>query len=106
MRVAITALRSSLESRIDNHFGRSAYFVIYDKERKSIEFFPNPFLSMTEGAGAAAVQLLADRGVSQIVSGEFGYKIKALIDSLRIQMIILKESDKTIQEIIDLLDKH
>jgi predicted Fe-Mo cluster-binding NifX family protein len=106
MRIAITALNNSLESHIDSHFGRSAYFVIYDKEEKSIEFLPNRFLSMTEGAGAAAVKLLAERGVSQIISGEFGYKIKALVDSLRIQMIILKESDKTIQEIIDLLEKH
>jgi predicted Fe-Mo cluster-binding NifX family protein len=103
MKVAITALKCSLESPIDNHFGRSAYFVIYDKESKSIELLPNPFLSMPEGAGAAAVQMLADHGVSQIISGEFGQKIKALVDSLRIQMIILKEGDKTIQDIIDLL---
>jgi len=106
MKIAITALKNSLESPIDNHFGRSAYFVIYDNERKSIEFFPNPFLSLTEGAGAAAVQLLAEQGVSQIVSGEFGFKIKALVDSLRIQMIILKKNDKTIQDIIDLLEKQ
>lgn len=105
MRIAITALRSSLESRIDAHFGRAAYFVIYDTEQKSIEFLPNPYLSMTEGAGASVVNLLAGRNVSQIIAGEFGNKIKTLVDSLRIQIIILKESDKTIQDIINLIEK-
>jgi len=33
------------------------------------------------------VQLVASRNVKKIVSGEFGMKIKPLLDSLKIQMI-------------------
>jgi hypothetical protein len=41
----------------------------------------------------------------KIVSGEFGFKIKSLLVELRIQMIVVKDADKTIEDIIELL-KH
>jgi hypothetical protein len=42
--------------------------------------------------------------VGKVISGEFGFKIKSLFDSLKIQMIVLKEPEKMISEIIDMLD--
>ncbi len=105
MKVAITSTGNSLESKLDQRFGRCAYFVIYDIETKGMEFIPNPNKDAQEGAGPASVQLVASRDVKKIVSGEFGIKIKSLLDSLKIQMIILKEPEKTIAEIIRILDK-
>jgi hypothetical protein len=46
---------------------------------------------------------VASRDVRKIISGEFGMKIKSLLDSLKIQMVVLKEPEKTIKEIIDML---
>ncbi len=104
MKVAITSTGDSLESTIDQRFGRCAYFVIYDIESKAIEVIPNPNKDAEEGAGPASVQLVASRNVSKIVSGEFGMKIKSLLDSLKIQMIVLKEPEKKIREIIEMLN--
>ncbi|HBX52536.1 MAG: hypothetical protein A2275_12905 [Bacteroidetes bacterium RIFOXYA12_FULL_35_11] len=104
MKVAITSTGNTLKSTIDQRFGRCAYFVIYDTETKSIEFIPNPNKDAEEGAGPASVQLVAAKNVNKIISGEFGMKIKSLLDSLKIQMIILKEKEKTITDIINLLD--
>jgi predicted Fe-Mo cluster-binding NifX family protein len=50
------------------------------------------------------VQLVASHEVNKIISGEFGIKIKSLLDSLKIQMIVIKDPTKTIQEIIGLLN--
>lgn len=105
MRVAITSTGNSLDSTIDQRFGRCEYFVIFDKETNAIEFLPNPFKGAEEGAGPASVQLIASRNASKIISGEFGIKIKSLLDSLKIQMIVIKEPDKKISEIIEML-KH
>jgi predicted Fe-Mo cluster-binding NifX family protein len=105
MRVAITSTGNSLDSKLDQRFGRCGYFVIYDTESGSIEFIPNPNKDMQEGAGPASVQLVASKKVNKIISGEFGIKIKSLLDSLKIQMIILKEPDKTIRGIIEMLNK-
>jgi predicted Fe-Mo cluster-binding NifX family protein len=105
MKIAITSTGNLLESNIDQRFGRCAYFVLYDTETKSIEFIPNPNKELEEGAGPASVQLIASKGAKKIISGEFGIKIKSLLDSLKIQMISIKNSDKKVEEIIDLLSR-
>lgn len=104
MKVAITSTGNSLDSTLDQRFGRCAHFVIYDTETKGMEFIPNPNKEAQEGAGPASVQLIASRGVKKVVSGEFGIKVKALFDSLQIQLIVLKEPEKRISDIIELLN--
>ena len=104
MKVAITSTGNTLDSTLDQRFGRCTCFVIYNTETKGIEFIPNPNRDAQEGAGPASVQIVASRGVGKVISGEFGFKIKSLFDSLKIQMIVLKEPEKKISEIIDMLD--
>jgi predicted Fe-Mo cluster-binding NifX family protein len=105
MKVAITSTGNSLDSTIDQRFGRCAFFVIYDTETGGVEILPNPNRDAQEGAGPASVQLVASRDVKKIISGEFGVKIKSLLDSLGIQMVVYKEPEKTVQSIIDMLKK-
>jgi len=104
MKVAITSKGNNLDSKLDERFGRCSYFVIYDTETKGMEFLPNPNKDVQEGAGPASVEIVASRNVQKIISGEFGIKIKPIIDSLQIQMIVLKEPDKSIREIIEMLN--
>lgn len=104
MKIAISSTGNTLESTIDQRFGRCAFFVIYDTTTNAMEFIPNPNKDAEEGAGPASVQLVASRNVNKIVSGEFGMKIKPLLDSLKIQMIILKEPDKKIKDIFEMLN--
>jgi len=104
MKIAITSEGNSLSAKLDSRFGRCAYFVIYDTETGSIEFIPNPSKESVEGSGPAAVQFVASKEVQKVVSGEFGAKVKSIFDSLQIQLIALNNSDKSISEIIDLLD--
>lgn len=104
MKVAITSTGNTPESAIDQRFGRCAYFVVYDTENKAVEYIPNPNKDAEEGAGPASVQLVASRNVNKIVSGEFGIKIKPLLESLKIQMIMVKEPDKKIKHIIEMLE--
>ena len=104
MKIAITSTGNSLDSAIDERFGRCAYFVVYDTESKSTEFIPNSNKDAEEGAGPASVQIVTSRNVSKIVSGEFGMKIKSLVDSLKIQMIVIKDNQKKIREIIEMLN--
>lgn len=103
MKVAITSTGKGLESTLDQRFGRCAFFVIYDTETGGMEILPNPNKEAEGGAGPASVQLVASKGVEKIISGEFGVKIKSLLDSLKIQMVVYKEPQKTIQSIIDML---
>ncbi len=104
MKVAITSVGNSPDAKLDSHFGRCSYFVIYDTETAATEYIPNINKENIEGCGPASVQFVASRGVKKIVSGEFGAKVKAISDSLQIQLIILKDQEKTINEIIQMLN--
>lgn len=103
MKIAITSTGDNLDATLDGRFGRCAFFAIYDSETHSTKFILNPSKEAQEGAGPAAVQFVAAYKVSKIVSGEFGMKIKSLLDSLKIHMIIIKDPEKKIKEIIEIL---
>lgn len=105
MKVAISATGNTPEAKIDKRFARCSYFVIYDQDSGSVEYIPNAAQNADDGAGSTAVQLVADRKAQKIISGEFGLKIKPLLDSLQIQMIVVQDTNKTVAEIIDLLKK-
>ena len=104
MKVAITSTGNSIESMLDERFGRCSYFVIYNTESKSAEIVPNPNKDAENGAGPASLQLVASHNAEKIVSGEFGTKIKSLADSLKIQLVVVKEPKK-VKDIIEMLNK-
>lgn len=104
MKVVITSTGNSPDSKLDCRFGRCSYFVIYDTVTRGMEILPNPFKEAEEGAGTDSVGLLAAKGAGKIISGEFGIKIKPLLDSLKIQMIMLKDEEKSVQDIINMLN--
>ena len=104
MKVAITSSGNTLNALLDQRFGRCAYFAFYDTESKNVEFFENSSKDAEEGAGPAAVAAVANHHVCKIISGEFGFKIKGMLNDLKIQMVMVKEH-KTIREIIELLEK-
>jgi predicted Fe-Mo cluster-binding NifX family protein len=104
MKVVITSSGNNTNAKLDSHFGRCSFFVFYDTVTRGMEFLPNPYKDIEEGAGAAAVKLIASRDVAKIVSGELGSKIKPLLDSLKIQMILLRNKEKSVQDIVDLLN--
>jgi predicted Fe-Mo cluster-binding NifX family protein len=104
MKIAITSSGNSMESLLDRRFGRCAYFFIYDQHDGSMEIIPNPNKDREEFAGPASVQLVASKNVQKIISGEFGLKIKSLLDSQKIQMIVIQDKEISINQIINMLN--
>ncbi|WP_299578742.1 NifB/NifX family molybdenum-iron cluster-binding protein [uncultured Sunxiuqinia sp.] len=103
MKVAITSSGKTGSSKIDNRFGRCAYFAIHDLESDKTEFIKNPNKDVNEGAGPAAAQLIASQGVKKIISGEFGGKVKTILEDLQIQMIMVNGPEQTVEELIRLM---
>lgn len=40
MKIAITSTGNTLDSNMDQRFGRCSYFVVYNMESKSVEYIP------------------------------------------------------------------
>lgn len=103
MKYAVTSRGKSIDAVIDRRFGRCEYIVTFETETKTLEVFPNPFKDEDEGVGPALVGLLHEKGVQKIVSGSFGIRIKELMDSKHIQMIIPQEVELTVASVIELI---
>ena len=101
MKIAITSTGISLYSLLDQRFGRCSYFAIYDSETEFTQFIKNPHKEDNEGAGPAAAQFVIARGITKVVSGEFGGKAKSIFENLQIQMIEIENAEKQIQDIIN-----
>ena len=104
MKIAITSTGNTMDSMIDARFGRCAWFLIYDTETKLHNVLKNPAAEAEEGAGPAAVKFVAAQGVQKIGSGEFGVKIRPLLEELGVEMIANKESEKRVSEIIEMFN--
>jgi len=105
MKVAISSTGNSVDSKVDPRFGRCPFFCIYDVDTDSYTFEANNSMNSAHGAGPAAVQFVTCFNVGKIVSGDFGFKIKPILENLGIQMIVIKD-DKTISDIITLLKNN
>jgi predicted Fe-Mo cluster-binding NifX family protein len=106
MKIAITSTGNTSDSRLDPRFGRCSYFVIYDTDTREMEFLPNSARDAKEGAGPASVQIVASRNVKKIISGEFGARVRSLLDSLGIEMITVRDPEKSISDIVNMPDQQ
>ena len=101
MKIAITSETNSLKSKLDLRFGRAAWFGIFDSETKITTFIENENKDANGGAGTKTAEKMAELGVQQIISGDFGPKAKDLLDKFKIQMVILEDRNKRIGDLIE-----
>jgi predicted Fe-Mo cluster-binding NifX family protein len=71
MKIGISATEKGLESIMDQRFGRAAFFLIADSETMQFETIDNTAVS-AGGAGITAAQMMADKGVQAVVTGNVG----------------------------------
>jgi predicted Fe-Mo cluster-binding NifX family protein len=106
MKVVITSSGDTPDSLVDRRFGRCNYFAFCDTITGECNFVTNPNNEKMEGAGVSAVNLVAEKGVEKVVSGEFGAKVKSLFDQLQIQLISVPDQSSTIRQILDMLKQQ
>ena len=70
MTVCITAVGPTLDAALDPTFGRARYFLFVNPETGAVEAHENA--PGAHGAGVQAAQLLADRRVDALITGNVG----------------------------------
>ncbi len=106
MKTIITSTGDNLSAKFDQRFGRAGWFCIYDRGDKSTYFVENNFKNSNGGAGTKSSEMVAELGAGQIISGDFGPKAKTLLEKLNIQMIIIDETELSVQDIINRIAKN
>ena len=72
MIVAIPTEESHSGSPLCVSFGRAPYFMFYDTDKKTSEFFPNPGAKAAGGAGIQAAQFVVDHKAEALVTVRAG----------------------------------
>ncbi|MFW6138256.1 MAG: NifB/NifX family molybdenum-iron cluster-binding protein [Spirochaetota bacterium] len=72
MIICITSTGESLDHQVDPRFGRCRYFIIYNTESDNFEAIPNSNASAGGGAGVQSGQLMAEKNVEAVVTGNVG----------------------------------
>ncbi len=101
----ITSTGDNVNSKFDLRFGRAAYFCLVNEETKKITFIQNEHKDAQGGAGTKASEKMIELGVKIIISGHFGPKALEVLEKFNIQMVIDKDDNQKIQNIIDKLEQ-
>jgi len=72
MKIAISATGPSLDDAVESRFGRCACFIIIDPNTMAFDALPNPNITLGGGAGIQSAQLMADKGVTIVLTGNCG----------------------------------
>ena len=72
MRVAVSATVPGIDAEVDPRFGRCQYFVLVDPDTMESDSIENSSSMASGGAGIAAAQLVAGKGVEAVLTGHCG----------------------------------
>ncbi len=100
MKTIISSEGDNLKSTFDLRFGRAGWFCLLDEETGTSRFFENEFKNESQGAGGKVVEMVVELGVTKVISGDFGPKAKDLLEKFNIQMVILSDGNKSVEDII------
>jgi len=86
MKIAISSDGTTIESKIDQRFGRCKYFLIVDTEDTTkIEAIENQGALQGHGAGIKAAQQIGELDVKTAITGSLGPNATAVLDKLDIK---------------------
>jgi predicted Fe-Mo cluster-binding NifX family protein len=72
MKIAISAMGTTLDTEIGPRFGRCQYFIIVDPETMQFEALENSSAMAGGGAGISTAQTIAGKGIEAVLTGNCG----------------------------------
>jgi len=87
MKICITSEGKDLEANVDPRFGRCAYFVFYDTETEKVEYVSNENAAGMGGVGIQNGQMMAEKGVEVLLTGNLGPNAAGVLQQAGIKAI-------------------
>lgn len=100
MKIAIPVKEKKLESELDERFARAVYFLVYDTENESYDFFSTDE-SQEHGAGTKIVNELSNQKIDIVISKNIGENALTSLKAGNIKAYMA--SDGNAKENIDFL---
>jgi len=87
MKIAITSSGPEIKSEVDPRFGRCQYFIVYDTENNQFEVVENNNVRGMGGVGIQSAQMMADKDVKAVITGNCGPNAFRTMNAAGIQLI-------------------
>lgn len=88
MKLCVTSSGESVDAGMDPRFGRCQYFIIADTDSDQFEAVQNPAISAGGGAGIQAAQLVANKGVEAVLTGNVGPNAYNTLTAAGIKIVV------------------
>ena len=72
MIICVTSKGDNLDAQLDPRFGRCHFFIFVETSTLDYEVIGNPNIDSTGGAGIQSGQLMADKKVDAVITGNIG----------------------------------
>ena len=105
MKVAISASGNNLSVHVDRRFGRCPWFLFVDTESLKCEAVANESADAISGAGTACAQLVLEKEVDAVISGQVGPNAYEVLKQGRVKIFIVPQ-DSSVREAIDRLKNN
>jgi predicted Fe-Mo cluster-binding NifX family protein len=99
MRVAISATGAALDAAVDPRFGRCSTFVLVEIADMSVEAIENESSSLGGGAGIQSAQLMAQKGVKAVLTGNCGPNAHQTLSAAGIDVFV--GCSGTVSEVVE-----
>ncbi|MCD4780716.1 MAG: NifB/NifX family molybdenum-iron cluster-binding protein [Candidatus Omnitrophica bacterium] len=99
MKICITSQGENLDSQVDPRFGRCQYFIVIDTETLGFEAIQNPNIDSMGGVGVQSGQLIANKSVKAVLTGNVGPNAFQTLQTARLDVITGVSG--TIKEVIE-----
>ncbi len=103
MKICISSTGNSVDSTMDPRFGRAAYFVITNTDSMESEIIPNSAANSGGGAGITSGQLMVDKGVEAVITGNVGPNAMNVLKAAKIE--IYRGESVSVQENVEKFKK-
>lgn len=86
MKIAVTSVGNTLDSQIDQRFGRAAYFIIVDTETMDFTAIENTNVAAAGGAGISSAKCVIDNGAEAVLTGNCGPKAERTLRAAGVKL--------------------
>jgi predicted Fe-Mo cluster-binding NifX family protein len=86
MKIAITSTGKTLDSQVDQRFGRAAYFLVIDSDTMDFSVIENENAAAAGGAGIASAKAVIDAGAEAVLTGNCGPNAQRTLSAAGIKL--------------------
>lgn len=88
MKISVTSAGPTLDDNVEARFGRCPYFLIIDTETMQYEAIENPNIALGGGASIQSAQLMSEKGVTAVLTGNCGPNAFNVFGQSGVQVIV------------------